>query len=488
MSPKIPKYIPKPPVPIPKPPTKIPLPPKVNSEDPLAFTRDDLHYIEKEWHMPKAVDLEEAVIGGILVDSKGIKSVIDFLKPKAFYEKAYQLIYDCIIGIYTRDNGGVDLLTVANELKRKGLLEMVGGDITLVQLTQKVASTAHIEFHARIIMQKYILRELIINASNVINEAYNRDPDVFQLMDSLESNILEIYKTSVVRSGDVDEGDAYNELVNKMNKVDKGETSGVYSGVSEFDEWSGGFQKRELITLAARPGMGKTTAVLSIAAKTALESKTPTPTALFTLEMAKTDLKNRLAARKLGIPYSHFRKGTVPKDRLNEIKWYFEYIDESHLYIIEKMNVHEKILAKIRELVLKKGVKLVIIDYVQLMKLARKTSDRTGDLSIITSDLKALANELDIPIVILAQLSRIVDNRPGHRPQLSDLKLSGSIEEDSDTVGFFLRPAYYQEESGMEITDYEKGKSLFIIAKGRSTGTRDFWTFFDFNQFDFRSL
>lgn len=268
--------------------------------------------------------------------------------------------------------------------------------------------------------------------------------------------------------------------------MEKGETSGLYTGVNEFDDWSGGIQKRELVTFAARPGMGKTTAVISMTAKMALEKKTPT--AFFTLEMAKTDLKNRYAARELKIPYESFRKGLIPKERLSEVKWYFDYLDESPLYIIEKMNIHEKILSKIRELVLKKGVKIVFIDYVQLMRLAKRTSDKTGDLSIITRDLKALANELDIPIVILAQLSRIVDNRPGNRPQLSDLKMSGSIEEDSDTVGFFLRKAYYQEEAGIELTEYDKGKCLFIIAKGRSTGTKDIWTFFDFNHFDFRSL
>lgn len=475
--------VPKPPTPIPKPPMQIPPPPK--PKDPLAFTRDDLHQIEKDWHLPKAIDMEEAVLGALLIDGKAIDIVAPILKPEAFYEVAYKVMYEAILAIHNRDNGGIDLLTVCNELKSMGTLELVGGDIAVVELTQKVSSSAHVEFHTRIILEKYMLRQLIASASFTLNEAYNNKPDVFSLIESIESNILNIFKTSISNGSVSSEDDALEELEQKVKAVKMGETPGVYTGIREFDEWGGGLQKRELITFAGRPGMGKTTAMLSIGAKCAFEKDIPL--AVFSLEMSKTDLKGRLASRGLKIPYSKIRKGTVTEDEMKQIRFYYNYIDESCFHIVDKMNVHEKIVSKIRELVLKKSVKIVFIDYVQLIKLARRTSDKAGDLSIITQDLKALANELNIPIVILAQLNREVDKRPNKRPGLSDLKQSGSIEEDSDTVGFFYRPAYYEENNGMGLPDDVVGKAKFIIAKGRSTGTRDFWTFFDFINCDFRS-
>jgi replicative DNA helicase len=385
-----------------------------------------------------------------------------------------------------KENIGIDILTVSNELRRIGMLPVIGGDVELINLMQKIGSSAHAEYHARIILQKYILRELINTSSFVINEAYNKDPDVFALIDSIEATVTRIYKEAVIQSTQEDSDDSKRELQDKIDAVAKGEPPGVQTGLKEFDNWGGGFHKRELITIAARPGMGKTTAILSIAANASLEKGIPM--AFFSLEMTKTDLKNRLASRALKIDYKKIRNGTLTESEIKEVMWYYDVIDESKLTIIDRINVHEKLCKQLKDLVLKKGIKMAIIDYVQLMKLQYKSSDRTADLAVITRDLKALANELNIPIVIIAQLSRKVDDRPSKRPVLADLKQSGSIEEDSDTVIFILRMAYYDTISNVLIPPQIIGKTEWIVAKGRNTGTRDFWTFLDFNNYDFRSL
>ena len=477
--------IPKPPTVIPKPPLVIPKPPKIIPKPPIAYTRDDLYDMSRNLELPQAVDLEQAIVGAMLVDASVIKDTISILNPKAFYDPNLLVVYKAIISLYNKNDGGVDLLTVSNELRKRNMLATIGGDNFLIGLMQKVATGAHVEFHSRIVLQKYMLRELISMSSFTIDQSYNYDPDVFLLMETIEKNITEIQSVAVVNDNKAREYDATDELLEKVAKVEAGEPPGIYTGLKAFDDWCGGFQFRELITIAARPGMGKTTATLSIVAKAAIEKEIPI--AFFSLEMTKTDLKQRLAARGLQMDYHKIRQGKLDKMDLAKVISYYQFIDESNLILIDRITVHEKICRKINDLVLKQGVKMVVIDYVQLMKLMRSSGDRTSDLGTITRDLKALANELNIPIIIIAQLSRKVDDRPSKRPMLSDLKWAGDIEENSDTVIFILRMAYYQDKNGIELPPAVIGKTEWIVAKGRNIGTRDFWTFLDFNNFDFRS-
>ena len=474
-------------LPIPKPPIiPIPPPPKVAiPPPPISYTKDDLYDIERNWKLPHVEELEQAIIGALMIDSKALDVVTTILSDKAFYNPLHATIYRAIIKLH-KENTGVDILTVSNELRRLGMLPVIGGDAALVNLIQKVASSAHIEYHARIVLQKYILRELISTSSFVIDEAYNKDPDVFALLDSIEDTVARIYRESVISANEDNGDNAKQELLDKVAAVLKGEPPGVYTGLKAFDEWGGGFQKRELVTIASRPGMGKTTAMLAICANSGLDKETPI--AFFSLEMANTDLKNRLAARKLKISYNKIRNATISDSELKEILWYYDVIDESNLTLIDKTTTLEGIVKKIRDLVLKKGIKMAVIDYVQLIKLRYKSADRTADLAIITRELKTLANELNIPIVIISQLSRKVDERPSKRPVLGDLKLSGTIEEDSDTVIFILRMAYYDQVANIELPPHIIGKTEWIVAKGRSTGTKDFLTFLDFNNYDFRSM
>ncbi len=464
--------------------TPIPLLPMIRTPIPeRKYTRGEILDMEAGRSPPQAEELEQVILGAMMIDKKGVDEAIDILKPEFFFNEYNGIIFQAIQNLY-ESMIGIDLLTVSTELKRIGKLALVGGDFYLIALTQKVSSSAHIEFHSRIVIQKYVLRRLIDRAHETMDQSFYRDPDIFELMEDIEIDIAGISQ-HVIKATGVVVSNAKEELYEKMKAIERGEAPGIGTGIHEFDDWCGGFRKRELITIAARTGMGKTTALLSIAHNIAFQQNIEI--AFFSLEMAVTDLKNRLAAKGTGISYDKIRDGKLTAIEYSKIIHYYDVIDESKLHLIDKINVHEKIIKKIRELVTKFGIKIVMIDYVQLMKLARKTSDKTGDLTDITRDLKALANELNIPIIIVAQLNRDVDKRPNHRPLLIDLKMSGSIEEDSDTVIFILRPAYYIQSTGELIPPHIIGKTEWIVAKGRNTGTRDFWTFLDFINYDFRT-
>ncbi len=433
---------------------------------------------------PQALDLEQVILGAMMIDKNGLNEVVHLLNSEIFFDHYNGLIFQAIFNVHNQ-NVGVDLLTVSTELKRMNKLAIIGGDYYLISLAQKVSSSAHIEFHARIILQKYVLRELIKLSFETSDQAFNHNPDIFNLMDNIEKDISRIYKFTIQSNGIITI-DAKKELYDRVKSVALGEAPGIYTGVSEYDDWCGGFYKRELIVIAARTGMGKTTVALAIASNTAFDKQTRV--AFFSLEMSIADLKSRLAAKGTGIPYTKIRQGKLIPAELTAVLNYYDVVDNSTLILIDRIVVHEKIMKKIRDLVIKDSVEIVMIDYVQLIKLTRRTSSKTADIGDITNDLKALANELNIPILIVAQLSRSVDDRPGHRPLLTDLKWAGAIEEDADTVAFILRDAYYNTLPGMELPMEVAGRTEFIIAKGRNTGTRTFWTYLDFNTYDFRSL
>lgn len=458
--------------------TSIPGPP------PNKITEQQVVYLDNNIPKPppSAVDLEEVVLGALMIDKKAYKEVGSILSSEVFFLDAHKHIY-CAIENLNNDKIGIDLLTVSTELKRVEKLGLVGGDFYLISLTQKVSSSAHIEYHTRIILQKYILRELIKSSRKVLFQSLHADPDVFILIDEVQHGLEKIHKVAIKQDNVVIEDDPVKALKDKVNKVRSGNAPGLSVGISEFDEWSGGLQERELITLAARTGMGKTTAMLAIAGNLAIDKSIPV--AFFSLEMSKIDLLYRLACRLSQISYDKIRKATITDEEFEKVQHALEYLKTSKLSIYDTMthkNIYERIEAKIRELAAE-DVKLFIIDYVQLMKLLIKTSDRTGDLSTITRQLKGLTNELNITIIILAQVNRGTDSRSGSKvPLLSDLKQSGSIEEDSDMVIFLVREAYYRQEnnSTVELPPHVLSDTNFIVAKGRSTGTRTFRTYLDF--------
>lgn len=469
--------------PIPKIPTStVPVPPVKKVQ------KSNIVSLEKGKLPPQAIDLEEAVLGAILIDRKAIEEVYHLLDVKVFYKEHHGIIYQAIKNLY--DNQiGIDLLTVSTELKRMNKLATIGGDFYLITLNQKVCSSAHIQYHSRVIIQKYILRELIRVGNDMIVKSYHEDPDVFQLMENVELEMLSINNVAI-REEQVDDTDPIEALKKKIERVRSGEAPGIGFGISEFDEWCGGAQERELITLAARTGMGKTSAMLAVAGNIVLNKSQPV--AFFSLEMSNIDLLYRLSSRLSGISYTKIRKGEISDSELVKVEHAIKYLQESDLKIYDTFihkNIYERIESKIRELV-KKGVKFFIIDYVQLIKLAKESSDRTGDLSKITRQLKGLCNELNITIIMLAQVNRGTDSRSGSKiPMLSDLKQSGSIEEDSDMVIFLVRDAYYQLEknSSLELPPHVIGDTQFVVAKGRSTGTRIFRTYLDINSYNISS-
>lgn len=481
-------------IPIPPPPKErinIPPPPIKARGEPknnefLEIRKERPINIDNTMVPPSAIDMEQAVLGALISFSESAKEVMDILESEVFYKESHKIIFTSIKRLYD-NREPIDLLTVSEDLKKRNQLSNAGGELYLISLMESVLTSAHIEYHSRIVLQKYIKRELIRYGSHLISDSYIPDADSLHLMERMEGNIKLIKEVAMRRSGSVhSSNDAKEELKNKMEAVLRGEVPGVYSGIREFDEWCGGFQKRELITIAARPGQGKTTFGVSMAWKAANDKKIPI--AFFSLEMSSIDLKNRLASKITGVPYSEINQGKITTLQWSQVVEAYEIVDNSCLEIVDTRihrNIHENIVDKMRELA-GRGYKAFMIDYVQLMKLTLATSNDTSDLKKITRELKELAIELNVPIIEFAQLDRRVDDRPSKMPFLRDLKQSGSLEEDSDTVIFLVRKAYYElnEKPGLELPMSEIGKTEFVVAKGRNIGIRHFKIFLDFINYD----
>lgn len=436
------------------------------------------NYLKKLKKPPQAVDLEMVVLGALLIDKNAINNIYSILEPKMFYLEKHSKVYSVIKDMFLKDLP-IDLKTVSDSLKRKNLLKKIGGDFYLISLMQKVASSAHIEYHTRIIIQKYILRELILLSNKTIQECYDSDPDIFDLMDK-HQHVIENLKVEIT-SDAVNTNDAKSELRERYNAMMKGEAPGVYTFISEFDSFSGGLQPQELIIMAARPGMGKTTVVISITYKLSFLKKQHV--AFFSLEMSELDIKNRYASILTGIDFQKIRKCQLSSKEFTEVLNAYDEIDNSNLHLITGMKNYYAIKNKLKKLVKEYGIKVVFFDYVQLMQISETSTDDTAELRFITRDLKSMANQLNIPIVILAQLSRSVETRGGdNRPILSDLKQSGSLEEDADTVIFWYRSAYYRKD--VSLPKKEVGRTLMDVAKGRNIGTGVFDVYIDFEKYD----
>lgn len=477
---------------VPLPPEPRPLgppPPPVRREVVPKHTEDQVLYVDNGMHVaaPSAVDLEVSVLGAIIVDEKALE-FIPKLNSDVFYLHKHKVIFNAIQNIYN-EKGKIDILTVSEELKRMNQLITAGGDYYVIKCATGINSSAHLDYHIKIILQKYILRMMIMNSRKTMYDCLHENPDVFKILENTSLMLDKVDNVINLQKSNVDSLDPIDQLRKKVQDRALGIVAGVPIGFSEFDDWCDGFQNRELITIAARPGMGKTSVMLSATKHAAIDKGIPT--AVFSLEMAKIDLFYRYASNLTRIPYTKIKSGNLNKEELEKVTHAIEYLKKSDLHIFDTSdhkNFFEKIVKKIRELVAI-GVKSVWIDYVQLMKLATKLTNRTAEINEITRDLKALANELNIPIIIFAQLNRAVEGRINKMPLLSDLKESGSIEEDSDTVIFLLRDAYYQEKNGVvELPPRIVGETKFNIAKGRNIGTRLLIGYLDFFHYTFLSL
>jgi len=421
---------------------------------------------------PQAVDLEEVVLGAMMIDKKGVDEVIDILQPEAFYKESHQLIFNAIISLFEKQEP-IDIKTVSFQLKKDGNLNSVGGDYYLIELSQKVSSSAHIEFHSRIILQKFIQRKLISISNDIIEESYDETSDVFDLLDKAESKIYDISQRNLKKNTQSAE-DLVLAAKKKIEEISKKEgLSGIASGFGEIDRLTSGWQSSDLIIVAARPGMGKTAFTLSMARNISVENNMPV--AFFSLEMSAIQLITRLISSETGLNSEKLRTGKLEKFEWELLNVKVTNLENAPLYIDDtpSLSIFE-LRAKARRLSSQFGIKLIVVDYLQLMTLgsSQKSGNREQEISTISRNLKALAKELDIPIIALSQLSRAVELRGGtKRPILSDLRESGAIEQDADIVSFLYRPEYYKiDEWDDEERSPALGQAEFIVAKHRNGG------------------
>ena len=418
---------------------------------------------------PQAIELEEAVLGALMLDNEALSDTIDILKPEYFYKMEHQKIFDAIIVLFN-ESKPVDILTVIEQLKKAGELENIGGAFYITQLTNNVASSANTEYHARIIVEKFIQRSLIQISSTIIKESFDETIDVFDLLSKAEQDLFSVTAGSLRKSYDkmsVLITNAIQNIEELKNKEDG--LSGVPSGFSKLDRVTSGWQKSDLIIIAARPGMGKTALALTMARNIAINHKPPI--GIFSLEMSSEQLVNRLISSESEIPSGKLRKGNLEEYEFVQLHEKIRDLAEAPIYIDDTpgLSVFE-LRAKARRLVKNHGVQIIIVDYLQLMTAGgNKSGNREQEISAISRSLKGIAKELKIPVIALSQLNRGVESRTStsKRPILADLRESGAIEQDADIVTFIYRPEYYKIYE-WENSDDSRGQAEIIIAKHRN--------------------
>ena len=443
------------------------------SISPIKIDKTQIINLEKGKLQPQALELEEAILGSMMIDRKGIDDVIDLLQPDVFYKEAHRHIYEAILQLFN-DSQPVDLLTVSAQLKKNAKLDLIGGDFYLIQLTQKISSSAHIEFHSRIILQKFIQRSLIRISSEIIEESYDETTDVFDLLDKAESKLYEVTQGNIKRSSETAQSLVQQAKARIQEIANKEGLSGVATGFAKLDKITSGWQPSDLIIIAARPGMGKTAFVLSMARNIAIDFGHPV--AIFSLEMASVQLITRLISSETGLSSEKLRTGKLEKFEWEQLSTKVKNLEKAPLFIDDtpSLSIFD-LRAKSRRLASQHGIKLIIVDYLQLMTAGgnggKGSGNREQEISTISRNLKALAKELAIPVIALSQLSRAVETRStvSKRPLLSDLRESGAIEQDADIVSFIYRPEYYKlEEWDEDGGGSTAGQAEFIIAKHRN--------------------
>ena len=417
---------------------------------------------------PQAIELEETVLGAIMLEKDALIGVLDLLKPESFYKESHQKIYSALMNLSLEEKP-IDILTVTEELKKQKQLESVGGAFYITQLTSRVSSAAHIEYHARIIAQKYIQRELIRISTEIQNRSYDESSDVDDLLDFSETELFNIAEGNIKKET-VKINVLIKEAINQIEESSKREDnlSGVPSGFTRIDRITSGWQKSDLVIIAARPSMGKTAFVLSMTRNIAVEHKRPV--AVFSLEMSSIQLVNRLIVSETKLPSDRIRNGKLHDYEWEQLEIKIKNLVDAPIFIDDTpaISIYE-LRAKCRRLKRQHNIELIIIDYLQLMTGTTDTrGNREQEVSTISRSLKAISKELNVPVIALSQLNRAVETRGGtKRPQLSDLRESGAIEQDADMVLFIHRPEYYgfyEDEDG----NSNIGVAEIIISKHRN--------------------
>jgi replicative DNA helicase len=420
---------------------------------------------------PQALDLEEAVLGALMLEKNALNAVVEFLKPEHFYKEAHQEIYTAILTLF-KASEPVDMRTVVHQLRKNAKLELIEGNgaYYIAELTSKVSSAANIEYHARVIIEMAIKRNLIEIASQIHHDAYEDTTDVFELLDKTEQSVFEISDSNLRKN--------YDNMRNLMARAiqelqqlkdHKDGLTGVPSGFTALDRMTSGWQKSDLVIIAARPGMGKTAFVVSALRNAAVDFKLPV--AIFSLEMASIQLVNRMISAEAELDSEKIKRGNLADHEWTQLVHKTSRLSSAPVFIDDTpaLTILE-LRAKCRRLKAEHGIQLIVIDYLQLMR-GDNAGNREQEIASISRALKGIAKELSVPVLALSQLSRSVETRGGDKkPQLADLRESGSIEQDADIVMFLYRPEYYKitvDEEGLPTA----GMGEVIIAKHRNGST-----------------
>lgn len=414
---------------------------------------------------PQDIEAEQAVIGSMLTDQDAVIAATEVLKPEDFYREDNKIIYEAIINVYSRAEP-IDIITLKSELSSMGKLDSVGGLEYIAQLPDKVPTTANVDRYIKIVEEKSMLRNLVKTANEIISLGYDETENVEDIMDMAEKKIFDVMQ----RKGQKGYTPIKDILVDTFTQLEqlynqKGHVTGVPTGFIELDNMTAGLHGSELILIAARPAMGKTAFALNIGTYAATRANVPV--AIFSLEMSKEQLASRILCSEALVDSNKVRTGKLEDEEWSKLAEASGQLSNAGIYVDDTpgLNVME-IRAKCRKLKIEKDIGLVIIDYLQLVQGSnRRGSNREQEIAEISRSLKILAKEIDVPVIALSQLSRAVDSRPDHKPILSDLRESGSIEQDADIVMFIYRDDYYNEDSE------KKNQAEIIIAKQRSGST-----------------
>ena len=415
---------------------------------------------------PQDIEAEQAVIGSMLTDQDAVVAAIETLKPEDFYREDNKLIYSAILNIYNRAEP-IDIITLKAELSSMGKLDNVGGLEYIVGLPDKVPTTANVDRYIKIVEEKSMLRNLIKTANEILSMGYDQTEDVEDVMDLAEKKIFDVMQKKS-KTGYTSIKDVLVESFTKLEELynQKQHVTGVPTGFIDLDRMTAGLHGSEFILIAARPAMGKSAFALNIATYAATRANVPV--AIFSLEMSKEQVGNRILCSEALVDSNNVRTGDLNDEELSKLAETSGELSQAPIYIDDTAGITiTEMRARCRKLKLEKNIGLVVVDYLQLIQGSGKTSGREQEIAEISRSIKILAKEPEIPVIALSQLSRAVEARDDHRPMLSDLRESGSIEQDADIVMFLYRDDYYNEDSP------EKNVAEVIIAKQRagSTGT-----------------
>lgn len=414
---------------------------------------------------PHSIEAEESVLGSVILDKNALLEVLEVLKSEDFYSQVHKTIFEAIVELY-QQNQPVDILTLAELLKKRKLLDMIGGRAYLGQLSSSVPSTSNVEYYAKIVEEKAVLRRLIEVSSAVMDKSYKEKNETSEVLDFAEQKIFEIAEKRQKNGFSIIKEILWDNLkaIDEASKVD-GNMTGLDCGFKDINHKTSGLQKSDLIMVAARPSMGKTAFCLNIAHNVA--TKSDAKVAIFSLEMSKEQLVQRILSSEATVEIQKIRTGNLNSDEWNKINMAIDVLSKANIYIDDTPGVTPmEIKNKSRRLKMDKGLDLVIIDYLQLMSNDSGAESRQQEISSISRSLKHLARELNCPVITLSQLSRAPEQRADHRPILSDLRESGSIEQDADVVMFLYRDEYYNPD-----TTEKPNVCEVIIAKQRNGPT-----------------